>query len=597
MQYDTPAAPAVRETLERVLRSETFGRSERARNLLRYLIDREQAGEAERLKGFTIAVDVFGKDAEFDPSTDAVVRVQAGRLRDLLEQYYATEGAGDPLRVIIPRGGYVPAYRYMAAQAGPPPNEAAPADASPALGPAAVAPEAASAVPPLEPAYDQPTLPVSALSPQLAKQVRLFWMAMGAVIAMLGFVVVRMALPLQVPVETASVAPEPPLSTASISAAYPPEALPSAHISANTSDPEAIKLALTLRSALSGFDTIDLIARDHAAAGDRADEPMGFIFNLVSLPSGGTVVVELQHAASGNVLMSRQFSPATSSREDLDDQIADMLSAAVPVSGVIYGFIEQKRLQSGLTECLLLNDDYYLDQTPARHRSAFDCFKRLLDEGVKSPLIYSEMAALELETITDRYDYPPDATLDKAMDLAYRGVLAGPTSSYAHRSYGYLNGRSGNTAESIRWMRKAYELNTYDLSMAAAYGYALIFAGDYTTGSRIMKRAVEVSSSHPSWWDYALFLGEFMLGDMERAARATEVLVSTKKSHYLAARIIVAQQSGHGAQVAPMLKELAENYPDFAKNPRSAFEKANYPADMTEKLIEALRSAGLDSAS
>lgn len=590
MQYDTPAAPAVRETLERVLRSETFGRSERARNLLRYLIDREQAGEAERLKGFTIAVDVFGKDAEFDPSTDAVVRVQAGRLRDLLEQYYATEGADDPLRVVIPRGSYVPAYRYMAARV-----EAS--EEPPAPEPAAVEAAAASAVPPLEPAYDQSTLPASTLSPQLAKQVRLFWMAMGAVIAMLGFVVVRMALPLQLPAETVSLVPEGALSTASIAARYPPEALPSAHISANTSDPEAIKLALTFRSALSGFDTIDLIARDHAGAGDRVDGPLDFIFSLVSLPSGGAVVVELQHAASGTVLMSRQFSPAASSREELDDQIADMLSAAVPVSGVIYGFIEQKRLQSGLTACLLLNDNYYLDQTTARHRAAFDCFKGLLDEGVKSPLIYSEMAALELESITDRYDYPPDATLEKGMDLAYRGVLTGPTSPYAHRAYGYLNGRSGNTAESIRWMRKAYELNTYDLSMAAAYGYALIFSGDYTAGSRIMKRAVEASSSHPSWWDYALFLGEFMLGDMERAARATEVLVSTKKSHYLAARIIVAQQSGQIAQIGSMLKDLTKNYPDFAKNPRAAFKKANYPPDLTEKLIEALRSAGLDSAS
>ncbi|MGO4839762.1 hypothetical protein AB4144_46690, partial [Rhizobiaceae sp. 2RAB30] len=161
-------------------------------------------------------MDVFGKDAEFDPSTDAVVRVQAGRLRDLLAQYYATEGAGDPLRVIIPRGSYVPAYRVVLAK--PKPDEAASAGAAPAL----AVPEAASATPPLEPAYDQPVLPASALSPQLAKQVRLFWMAMGAVIAMLGFVVLRTALPLQGPVETASVTQDPSLSTASIAVSYPP---------------------------------------------------------------------------------------------------------------------------------------------------------------------------------------------------------------------------------------------------------------------------------------------------------------------------------------------------------------------------------------
>ena len=45
------------------------------------------------------------------------------------------------------------------------------------------------------------------------------------------------------------------------------------------------------------------------------------------------------------------------------------------------------------------------------------------------------------------------------MSLARRAVQMGPTSPYAHRAYGYLNSRLGNSEESIRWMRKAYELN------------------------------------------------------------------------------------------------------------------------------------------
>ena len=116
LRHDPPAAPAVRDELERILSSETFKRSERARELLSYLVAREQLGEAERLKGYAIAVDVFGKDSEFDSSTDAVVRVQAGRLRELLSQYYAAEGRGDPIRMVIPRGSYVPAYEDMPAE-------------------------------------------------------------------------------------------------------------------------------------------------------------------------------------------------------------------------------------------------------------------------------------------------------------------------------------------------------------------------------------------------------------------------------------------------------------------------------------------------
>src|SRR5262245_60416885 len=113
LRHDPPAAPAVRDMLGRILSSETFKRSERARSLLAYLVDREQAGDADKLKGYAIAVDVFGKDAAFDASTDALVRVQAGRLRELLSHYYESEGEADPIRIIVPRGTYVPAYQAV----------------------------------------------------------------------------------------------------------------------------------------------------------------------------------------------------------------------------------------------------------------------------------------------------------------------------------------------------------------------------------------------------------------------------------------------------------------------------------------------------
>lgn len=100
----------IKDALERVLGSKSFVRSARARELLRYLVEEEQAGNGALLKGFSIAQDVFGKDDEFDPSTDAVVRVQAGRLRENLSGYYEADGAQDPVRIVIPRGTYVPSY-------------------------------------------------------------------------------------------------------------------------------------------------------------------------------------------------------------------------------------------------------------------------------------------------------------------------------------------------------------------------------------------------------------------------------------------------------------------------------------------------------
>ena len=96
--------------LEVVINSETFARADRARALLSYLVETEQQGDASRLKGFTIAQDVFGKDDDFDPAMDAVVRVQAGRLREHLAAFYAGEGHGETIEITVPKGTYVPAY-------------------------------------------------------------------------------------------------------------------------------------------------------------------------------------------------------------------------------------------------------------------------------------------------------------------------------------------------------------------------------------------------------------------------------------------------------------------------------------------------------
>ena len=79
------------------------------------------------------------------------------------------------------------------------------------------------------------------------------------------------------------------------------------------------------------------------------------------------------------------------------------------------------------------------------------------------------------------------------MAFARRAVQIEPTSPSAHRAIGFVYSRMGNRAEAIRWMHKAYELNTYDLGMAASYGYALVFSGDYGGGAAILQRAAKRS--------------------------------------------------------------------------------------------------------
>ena len=96
------------EELERVSASAEFRNKPVMKRLLTYLVNEHIEGRADQIKGFSIAVDVFGQGKSFDSDRSAVVRNSAVRLRGLLDAYYLGAGSADPVRIDIPKGGYAP---------------------------------------------------------------------------------------------------------------------------------------------------------------------------------------------------------------------------------------------------------------------------------------------------------------------------------------------------------------------------------------------------------------------------------------------------------------------------------------------------------
>ncbi len=96
----------IRAELERVLGSALFSNSQRSQRFLRYVVEASLNNVDESLKEFAIAVDVFERNTSYDPSIDATVRVEAGRLRTRLREYYADGGSRDPIVIDVPKGGY-----------------------------------------------------------------------------------------------------------------------------------------------------------------------------------------------------------------------------------------------------------------------------------------------------------------------------------------------------------------------------------------------------------------------------------------------------------------------------------------------------------
>ena len=109
---EIPALPEedIEAALQQVLSSNTFAAVGRLSKFLSYVVRTTLAGRQEQIKETVIAIDVYGRDADFDPRTNPMVRVDASRLRRRIKEYYAEEGAEDDFRIELPKGTYVPRF-------------------------------------------------------------------------------------------------------------------------------------------------------------------------------------------------------------------------------------------------------------------------------------------------------------------------------------------------------------------------------------------------------------------------------------------------------------------------------------------------------
>jgi adenylate cyclase len=113
-----PAEESVRQELEKILTSPQFVNSPILQNFLRFIVDKTLAGESTGIKAYSVATEVLGREADFDPNLDPAVRILAGRLRRTLAQYYQEQGKSAAVFIDVPRGAYVPVFRPVSPEEG-----------------------------------------------------------------------------------------------------------------------------------------------------------------------------------------------------------------------------------------------------------------------------------------------------------------------------------------------------------------------------------------------------------------------------------------------------------------------------------------------
>ena len=105
-----PAPEVVAAELQTILASKRFLNAEKQGRFLAFVVNETLAGRQKDLKESILAIEVYERRKDYDPKIDAIVRVEAARLRNKLEQYYANEGRNDTVRIGIPKGSYAPVF-------------------------------------------------------------------------------------------------------------------------------------------------------------------------------------------------------------------------------------------------------------------------------------------------------------------------------------------------------------------------------------------------------------------------------------------------------------------------------------------------------
>lgn len=107
---ETSRKNAVRKALAQLEASDAFSKAPKLRDFVIHVVTAALEGRADQINATSIAQSVYGRGPGFDGQSDPIVRVEAGRLRSRLRDYYAAEGAADPVIIEIPKGGYAPRF-------------------------------------------------------------------------------------------------------------------------------------------------------------------------------------------------------------------------------------------------------------------------------------------------------------------------------------------------------------------------------------------------------------------------------------------------------------------------------------------------------
>lgn len=544
-----PSKTAIAEQLDRLLTAESMMRSPRLQQLLRHLVERTLEGREADLKGAVIAHEVFDRSDSFDPKTDALVRVNATRLRRVIESYYLKEGRLDPVEIRLDPGSYVPTFHLRA--------------------------------------VDGPDY----LS---RRRSGLPWsVAIGAVLASLIWIGWSMWR-----------TPESDLSQTVAEVMEATGEGPMLIIERQTRSNGSTALdnafAELLAQDLVRFRSLQVRLGDATfAPGERPADAYRLLTSVDRDAAGYTFTVRIQDP-SGQLLWAHQVNRPLSADTyaAVTAEVAAVVAARVGQPFGVINAAETRRSQNaprlgaGPYLCVLSFYDYQRLRTEATHKAAHAC----LTQAVASAPRYSDAwAALSLTIIDeDRFGFnrEPNA-VGRATAAAERALTLDPENALAHRAAAIAAFTGGQTRAFEISARQALEANPNAPDTLAEIGSYLVFAGNFADGEALLKHAKSLSPGHQNWYNMALALAALQDGRLDEAAQ--DAAAARQSTLALSLWVDAGTQAARGQREAAdaSLALLRKKQPDFDADPAAPAKRWGIAPDVAALVLKPLADAGL----
>jgi TolB-like protein/tetratricopeptide (TPR) repeat protein len=502
------SSEVVRSELERICSSLRFQASERRRAFLRFIVDETLSGRAQSLKGYTIALAVFGRDESFDPQADPVVRLEARRLRRDLASYYMDGGQNDAVLISIPKGSYVPNFEW---HKGPPPATSA----------SGAAPEPRE-IPARDNAYGPKQSAATFRRRALIVAIVTAGFAIGLALCILPFGTAKS--PFGSP-------REPAVMVMPFEALSPGE---SAHYLAGGMGQELI-------SNLFRFSGFRLYTSPVGSNQDSKFTSMQAARNLGAayLVNGSVqadvdnvrVTTSVVNASSGEIVWTKTFGRPYDPQSLIRTQreLADEIAAVI---GQPYGVVSTDMSDRSSAPAVSSMESYMCVLRAYGYRRSFfqadfNPAIRCLEQTVQRDPEYSDAWAMLgwLHLDAGRLGFighDRQKEYQKALEAISNAVKLQPSNPVALKALAAAYHFTGRFNESQRLTRQLVELNPNDPEILAQLGWRLSARGNFDEGVATLQRAIDRTLNPPTWYFHFVAVDLYLKGNYEQSRKISE---------------------------------------------------------------------------